>query len=509
MEKVQLNILLCCDSKVSKYIPALMNSIYKNHEDHFVNIYLMFTKENPIDPRTLTVLSEFARNSEMSEFNPIAVSKKDFFYFENLDNVRLGGAFPLETYLYFLCHKYLPANVNRILKLDIDTIVNDDIYDFYTTDFKDKYLTVLALDSNVDHLKETIESLRERDDFDLKIAARGGYFNPGVMLINVEKLRNENIDIEFYKVYLENTDHAVKFLADQGIVNYIFCDKCNYIMDETLNFRLASIVFDYTSFNFTPMSKVPFQNIDEMSHIRIMHYNYRPKGWDGAFFPDSLLNTYIIYNYSYQKTRKLLYSRSIKYLFSLFNKYAHNAPFYEEIKEEAKVKSTVMLASYENLLGQQRFEVFANAFRKQSGLKNEHFKNCSNLIVNDVASFNPDAWEMTIEEKSVRYSTKYYIKDQWLVFPLVENLNLGTRYRLKIKFATNRIKKKINCYLSNQKFQGQHNIFSSTKENEIQEFITEFVTNKSDYMALCFNSNSFANKGDSITIYDFNLAVIE
>jgi lipopolysaccharide biosynthesis glycosyltransferase len=486
-----MNILLSCNDGIAKYIPALLNSIYANHEGHFINVYLMYVKENPIEASTLSEIKKFAKRSRMSKFNAIAVNAKDFAYFDSLGNAELGELFPLEACLYFLCHKYLPTHVDRVLYFDIDIIVNDNIMRFYNTDFEDKYLIPIASKAKTD-------GKEKREDFDLVQAKRGYYFNSGVILINVNKFREENIGVGFYKRYIEegNLQNETKYLADQGILNYIFCDKCKYVTDMTMNFRFVPMIFP-------PRNSFPFDNASEIPNVKIVHYNWRPKAWDGAFFPDELLNSYVYYDY--RRNRKLVYTENIKRLYQLFHKHAQNAPFYGQIEREARMKNRVLVDSIDNTRNTQKLELLVLALEKRTEQALPRGGGTENNLVIREACFNAEAWNEEAKGETARYSTKYYIKDQWLVFPLVSNLKNGSKYRFKISFATNRINKKIYCYLSNRHLQAQHIDFPSAKASTTQEIVKEFVADKDDLMALCFSSNSFWIKGRSITIHNLSI----
>lgn len=57
----EMNILLSCDDRVVRYIPVLMNSLYKNHVHKCkVNIFLMHSKISEIQ---LSTLNDYAQKT--------------------------------------------------------------------------------------------------------------------------------------------------------------------------------------------------------------------------------------------------------------------------------------------------------------------------------------------------------------------------------------------------------------------------------------------------------------
>jgi len=316
----ELNVLLSCNDFISKYIPALLSSISINHKDYHVNVYLMHCANNPIAADTLSVIYKFSKEIGI-HFTDIAVLDKDFAFFYDLGNAQISKRWPVEAFLYFLCHNYLPKKIDRVLYFDIDVIINDDLYDFYISDFNDKYLTVIPFN------KSTTNSI-SREDYDLSRAKNGSYFNSGVMVINVEKFRTEKIDIDFYKKHVEEAEGLYKnsFLADQGILNYIFCHECNYIYDPNLNLRVFSIVRDWVDYRFI--------NQIDTSKVRVAHYNLPDyKGWN-CYFDNIPLNSYVSNNF--------FYTKKAKDFFDLYWEYASTAPFYEENKLKAIVKTRAL-----------------------------------------------------------------------------------------------------------------------------------------------------------------------
>ena len=80
----------------------------------------------------------------------------------------------------------------------------------------------------------------------LRYPPNKGYFNSGVLLINLKKWRDEDITIEFAKIMHDHPDWIK--LHDQDVMNRIFYD-CKLILPITYNFQEGflwnDIFYDY------------------------------------------------------------------------------------------------------------------------------------------------------------------------------------------------------------------------------------------------------------------------
>ena len=132
-----------------------------------------------------------------------------------------------ETYYRLLLMDYLPKEVDRILYIDPDTIIINDIRSFYNIDFKGKTLAACG------HTKSWCEFLN-RVRFHSPKDVR--YFNAGVIMFNVDKLRKTVTSDDIFR-YMKKHRRWL-FLADQDVLNgmfnteTVFADECIYNLDE-------------------------------------------------------------------------------------------------------------------------------------------------------------------------------------------------------------------------------------------------------------------------------------
>ena len=108
---------------------------------------------------------------------------------------------------YKLLISLLIPNTKKIIHLDGDTLVFKDLYELFNLPFNDNYYLA--------------QPTRKHNFKDKKMIKR--VINVGVILINIEKLRNENKDFEIL-YYLFN-----KNFTEQLAINYVCNSKIGYL----------------------------------------------------------------------------------------------------------------------------------------------------------------------------------------------------------------------------------------------------------------------------------------
>ena len=100
-----------------------------------------------------------------------------------------SAAWPVEVYFRLLLPELLPEDVDRILYLDSDIIINQNLGTFYGTDFEGNMLIGcrdLAL------LNLTVEQCLEKRSERLRpLFEEKRYINSGVLLLSIRELRRK------------------------------------------------------------------------------------------------------------------------------------------------------------------------------------------------------------------------------------------------------------------------------------------------------------------------------
>lgn len=132
------------------------------------------------------------------------------------------------TYCYF--QDILPESVEKVLLLEGDTIVTDDLTEFYNIDIENYYLAA-ADDLQSKWCKEKVG-----------IKATSPYFNSGVMLINLKKMREDDMSTKITELIKKGT---AKFLYEvQDEINVLLEGNVK-IIPPRFNCTTAIFLFDF------------------------------------------------------------------------------------------------------------------------------------------------------------------------------------------------------------------------------------------------------------------------
>ena len=212
-----MNILVTLDSNYVGPLTVFLKSLMITNPNNEFDIYVAhssLTKEDFIKING-------AINPSNTRIHPIVVSPgilADAPVFKRISN---------ETYYRLLMMDYLPETVDRILYIDPDTVILKDISPLYNMDFKGKTIGAAG------HTKLFIEDINH---IRFRTGRESRYFNAGVMMVNVEKLR-KNVTSQMVFDYVKKNKRWL-FVADQDVLNGMFgndmipIDECVYNLDE-------------------------------------------------------------------------------------------------------------------------------------------------------------------------------------------------------------------------------------------------------------------------------------
>ncbi len=158
------------------------------------------------------------------------------------------------------------ASYNKAIYLDGDILVKKDLSDLWNVDV-DKYYVAAVYDTGRLYSKNE------------KFALYPQYFNSGVMLLNLNLLRKNNIPEKLYEAKKNSLDMS---LMDQNIFNQVLKEKIKNI----------DIVFNYLVINLhRAVDKYAFQDINNLFHSKylslediedkayILHFSSKDKPW--------------------------------------------------------------------------------------------------------------------------------------------------------------------------------------------------------------------------------------
>lgn len=192
-----MNICFCIDENYVNYLGAVLLSLVESNGHNRVNIFVI---HNGLTNESISKLSNAITTSSLFAIN--FVNSVD----SNVSRLQAGGHISSATYIRFEIPSLL-LDIDKVIYLDADLIVCDDLTDFWQLDISDKF--VAATDNPFFDRNESICLKNE-----------AGYFNAGVLLINTKLWRDFSVKekaLEFLSLFKEQ---AIMF--DQDALNYVF-----------------------------------------------------------------------------------------------------------------------------------------------------------------------------------------------------------------------------------------------------------------------------------------------
>lgn len=254
-----IEIAACTDRGFIMPTGVMMRSVCRNNES--VRFHL--------------VVDESVTEEDKADLREAALSREVLFYtidsqvFNSLPTV---DNIPRSTYYRLLMPQVLPESIQKILFLDGDIIVRHSLRPLWETD-----LSGVAIAAVTDADESKIEKYNRQ-----KYLPSYGHFNAGVMLINLDYWRANDIRGEI-ESYMKDHVEDIRY-CDQDILNYVLKDKkktlpITYNVQTCFLWVLEKACYDYW--------KYEAEVLEARRDPAIIHYNIgNVKPWmEGSAHP--------------------------------------------------------------------------------------------------------------------------------------------------------------------------------------------------------------------------------
>lgn len=248
----KMNILCATNNGYVSPCLTMLQSLFENCNDEIV-VWYLYTELSDKNKKRIKKLVESKNNGTLQ-----LVKVED----EIFTDAPVLSHFSKEMYYRILAAKLLPVTIDRVLYLDSDIIVKDNIDEFYYQDFtinnKEKLFVVCP--DQIDDFHNQEYHIR------LKIPMEKTYFNSGVILMNLKMMRQEVKLPQVFSYISENREKLI--LPDQDLLNALYYDKV-IVDDKKYNLMLSS---------YSPTS---FQKFNE---AKIIHFTGAYKPWKYGYY---------------------------------------------------------------------------------------------------------------------------------------------------------------------------------------------------------------------------------
>lgn len=249
-----MNVCVTVNSKYERYLYIMLSSLYEKHKKGSIRLFVIQHDFTNADKQDIKELSEQYKNLVVFIF-------ADPHKFDDMPKSLTGrDNLSLEIFFRLLLPEYLPSDIDRVLMLDVDIVINQELTELYNLDFQECYL---AAAPNMCHNNFVPEGWRV---WYSKARTNWTHYNTGILLWNLQKIRhdfpkefifqqawNYSIDIATYEEEIFNV-----VFGENGILR-IPAEKYNYICTH-------EAMFEHPNFHI-------YQNNDEVKkNCAIVHY---------------------------------------------------------------------------------------------------------------------------------------------------------------------------------------------------------------------------------------------
>lgn len=295
-------------------------------KEDFVHI-VFISDENYVMPTVVAITSLYMNKAENTNYSvhilASDISNESRVMFQNLqkDTLQIEILDQDHSSLYDECgikdlhvstaalYKFNIANLfpeySKIIYLDGDILVKKDLSELYNTDITNVYAAVIKDYKPMLYNPPQVKKLH---------IDHSAYFNSGVMLLNLEKLRADDL---FHKL-LQYRLNGINYFMDQDALNVVFQEKVLYI--SFLNNVMSSVMGYFKTEDILSYYELPAEmrkeDIYEKSTIVHLCTKYKPWVYINVPFADEWIYYYNCSPYTNTLLRKKLDPQSQSKVFA-------------------------------------------------------------------------------------------------------------------------------------------------------------------------------------------------
>ena len=264
-----MNLLFCINPKFRPLLCQCLRSIVKNGGEERYDAYILHSDLTDADMDAVRAVSDRVS----CRFLSVDAG--------NFDGFPESSRYPRQIYYRLAAPLLLPEELDRILYLDVDTLVINPLKELYTMDFQGNYYIACT------HIREALTKLNDRR---LNVPDGSPYINTGVMVLNLPALRENLTMDEIRRTALQKIDSF--WLPDQDLLTVLHGDKI--LLADTQKYNLSDRILNI--YNANP--KNPRHNLDWVrENTVVIHYCGKNRPWKphyigqlGAFYEEIVKN---------------------------------------------------------------------------------------------------------------------------------------------------------------------------------------------------------------------------
>lgn len=199
-----MNVVCATDDAYVPWCGVMLTSLRENHASTSIAVYILTEGLSDENKRAL-----FSLENEKFHIHICQVEAESL---KNLP-IREGDHVSLATYYRLYLADILPSEINRIVYLDCDMVVTGDLTELMNVDCGE--CGIAAIRDDASYLDLPYARLQYDCSF--------GYFNAGVLVLDIATWRKLNIQVKLIEYINENPDRCQ--FHDQDALNGVFAGK--------------------------------------------------------------------------------------------------------------------------------------------------------------------------------------------------------------------------------------------------------------------------------------------
>lgn len=250
-----MDIVVCSDNNFVMPTGVMLCSVCVNNQESEITFHVVADQVSSENKKKLKNIISSFQGKTIVFYDAGIINTTEIPTME--DNARLTIA----TYYRLFLTEILPSTMRKVIYLDGDIIVRQTLKPLWDINLDNAAIAAIP-DSN-----SALDSFYER----LVYPKKKGYFNAGVLLINLEYWRNHHLLSVFKDFMVHHADQIV--YHDQDVLNYILKD---YKIELPITYNLQT-GFLWTEKNYDAKY---YQEVDKTIHNpAILHFNGAKKPW--------------------------------------------------------------------------------------------------------------------------------------------------------------------------------------------------------------------------------------
>ncbi len=267
-------VLVCAsDNKYAMPMAVMVRSVIDNLNNESSRV-ILFVLDGGISNKNK---QKIAKSLNAAKCEIIYLAKPDFLIkdIESAHQYCVDKGIESKTHLsiaaYYrlLIAELLPKNFSKVIYLDCDLVVKGDLENLWRMDIADNYVLAVP-DMWINSVSAHNGLLNYRE---LGIKSEAKYFNSGVLVINMERWRDDKIFSQAIDYFKKNKSY-VRF-HDQDILNALLAGKWSEV-DPRWN--VTPGIYEYACWEESPFTEDVYTQL--INEPYIIHFAAGDKPWN-------------------------------------------------------------------------------------------------------------------------------------------------------------------------------------------------------------------------------------